>query len=1082
MLMLRRCYCTFFVLGLVLLLATRARVILSAAPDHDHHEGEGDTELTIRRGLESRLPQLFLDTFDIHIISSSLSSRALVRLLQHLPNNTQKKRHILWLHTLPEEAAPDDNSPQQRLPLHDPKFREQFTLIVFVSDWQKRRYEDSYQLDFNSVKNQAVVLRPAIRPFRHTDSQRHKPHNNNSKEGQPPQPIRLIYHTTPHRGLQLLIPVFFELYKRHGEKIHLDVYSSVAASDDGSKKQRDDAPSVALFDQCRNHPGCTYHGMVSHEKIRDALIQAHIFAYPNIGSPETTSCVAAMEAMSAGCEIVTSQHDNGALRETLNGFGWTYPFTEDLAEHAMAFIQTLHTAILTFWDPKNVLRRRQMSLFAAEAYDWGVAGWTAGGRIEQWLQLLTIQMSQFDNLHQIHRADFDSTARFSEALFVCAKRQQLRGNTNAAREIYLKALQANPRSSVVSIALGLLEINVPDTEQVGMARLEAALAPSSNLLPPLEDNSIVTYGTDIRVAYLYSGKQYEKEARDALESAFVSQYPHDDCFELYRASYMAHVPMTQEEERNNVAHYHTRLDDLIIRAERESLICDNIGSMSSPFSLAYYDLDFRDELEKWTRLYMLVFRAQLGLEQQSVPSSLIELKNNEALVERRRIVDSSTHKESSPLRIGFVSSFFKPTSSIWGSFGKTINYLQSNPLFNVDLIYYPTKPIDNADKVLSLNPETNLYLSPFQNDPANRGRAREGIVARRYDILVYLDLWMNIEMNQLAVAKLAPIQMVTHGHPVTSGIPPTIMDYFISWKSAELPDPKAAQAFYTEELILLDPGGGTTPWEYYEPRTYKNKSLISGQDFSHYTRESLAEAILVHDKKARALFRDPSSVLYFCAQAPFKFYLTFDTILSEIQRLDPNAVIVLIELEGELSYIHTKIKQRLGGGGGTNSIGGGVDMSRVVFIPRMNHHHLMAMYQNADVVLDSFYFGGDTTSREAFETGAPIITLPHKTIGQRWTQAYYEMMGIDDYIARDTNHYAHLAVGAATLNPDAKIKVRERIKRLAHENLFRCTDGVISWADMFVEVATRPRRWRWVDEKVVQQQKSAEGILIRDEL
>ena len=283
-------------------------------------------------------------------------------------------------------------------------------------------------------------------------------------------------------------------------------------------------------------------------------------------------------------------------------------------------------------------------------------------------------------------------------------------------------------------------------------------------------------------------------------------------------------------------------------------------------------------------------------------------------------------------------------------------------------------------------------------------------------------------------------------------------------------------------MILLDPGK-TTPWEYYEPRTNNNKSLISGQNFNHFTRESLADAVLVHDKKGIALFQDPSSVLYFCAQAPFKLDLTFDTVISEIQRLDPNAVIVLIELEGELSHIHTKIKKRLGGGvGGTNSTGAGVDMNRVVFIPRMQHHHLMAMYQNSDVVLDSFFFGGDTTSREAFETGAPIITLPHKTIGQRWTQAYYKMMGIDDYIARDTNHYAHLAVGAATLNPAAKTKVRERIKRLAHENLFRCKDGVFYWADMFIEVATRPRRWRWVDEKVLQQQESEEGILIRDEM
>ena len=49
----------------------------------------------------------------------------------------------------------------------------------------------------------------------------------------------------------------------------------------------------------------------------------------------------------------------------------------------------------------------------------------------------------------------------------------------------------------------------------------------------------------------------------------------------------------------------------------------------------------------------------------------------------------------------------------------------------------------------------------------------------------------------------------------------------------------------------------------------------------------------------------------------------------------------------------------------------------------------MAMYNLCDVVLDSFFFGGDTTSREAFETGAIVVTLPSPYLGGRWTQAYY---------------------------------------------------------------------------------------------
>ena len=65
-----------------------------------------------------------------------------------------------------------------------------------------------------------------------------------------------------------------------------------------------------------------------------------------------------------------------------------------------------------------------------------------------------------------------------------------------------------------------------------------------------------------------------------------------------------------------------------------------------------------------------------------------------------------------------------------------------------------------------------------------------------------------------------------------------------------------------------------------------------------------------------------------------------------------------------------------------------MDLKRVVFVKRLAHHRLMAMYNLSDVVLDSYMFGGDTTTREAFEAGAPIVTLPGKHLGERWTQAY----------------------------------------------------------------------------------------------
>ena len=72
----------------------------------------------------------------------------------------------------------------------------------------------------------------------------------------------------------------------------------------------------------------------------------------------------------------------------------------------------------------------------------------------------------------------------------------------------------------------------------------------------------------------------------------------------------------------------------------------------------------------------------------------------------------------------------------------------------------------------------------------------------------------------------------------------------------------------------------------------------------------------------------------------------------------------------------------------------GVDLSRVAFVQQQPHHRLMALYSLADVVLDSYHAGGCTTTREALEVGAIVVTLPAKYLGSRWSAAYYTIMGV----------------------------------------------------------------------------------------
>ena len=191
--------------------------------------------------------------------------------------------------------------------------------IVFVSHWQQQAYINHMNLPWHKT----AVLQNAIEPIDAAEK--------------PNDVVRIIYHTTPHRGLNILVPVIEKLAEEYKEKIHLDVYSSFAVY--GWEER--DKPFEELFNKIRNHPNMTYHGAVSNKDVHEALRKAHIFAYPSVW-PET-SCICLMEAMSAGLLCV---HPNyAALPETAANWTHMYQFHEDANAHARTFFGVLKDVI-----------------------------------------------------------------------------------------------------------------------------------------------------------------------------------------------------------------------------------------------------------------------------------------------------------------------------------------------------------------------------------------------------------------------------------------------------------------------------------------------------------------------------------------------------------------------------------------------------------------------------------------------------------------------------------------------------------------------------------------------------------------
>lgn len=299
--------------------------------DGTYTEANGGTEL-MNRALYERVDKDLLDQFNI------IKSR-----VRHVD---PEKKNVLWLHDL--WADPEAQH------LSDPKSRERFSRLVFVSNYQL----STYNMGLGVPYSQSIVLRNAIDPIPDVWSQK------------PKDQVRLIYHTTPHRGLQILVPVMEKLSEFYGDKIHLDIFSSFEAY---GWKERDE-PYKELFERAKAHPQMTYHGFQPNHVVREALRKAHIFAYPNVWVE--TSCIAAIEAMSAGCEVVCP--NLGALPETTAGFATMYQYHEDMNTHANVFANLLNQSIRLKLDEDNNAKYNFQKNWTDAMYNWDyrAAEWT----------------------------------------------------------------------------------------------------------------------------------------------------------------------------------------------------------------------------------------------------------------------------------------------------------------------------------------------------------------------------------------------------------------------------------------------------------------------------------------------------------------------------------------------------------------------------------------------------------------------------------------------------------------------------------------------------------------------------------
>ncbi len=105
---------------------------------------------------------------------------------------------------------------------------------------------------------------------------------------------------------------------------------------------------------------------MNNNNIIELLKKMHIFSYPSIW-PET-SCIAAIESMAAGCEVVTT--NLGALYETCSPFSTFVNFDRNFDNLEKRFGQVLLNNIKNYWSTENQNKLKLQAEAINLTYSW----------------------------------------------------------------------------------------------------------------------------------------------------------------------------------------------------------------------------------------------------------------------------------------------------------------------------------------------------------------------------------------------------------------------------------------------------------------------------------------------------------------------------------------------------------------------------------------------------------------------------------------------------------------------------------------------------------------------------------------
>jgi predicted O-linked N-acetylglucosamine transferase (SPINDLY family) len=250
----------------------------------------------------------------------------------------------------------------------------------------------------------------------------------------------------------------------------------------------------------------------------------------------------------------------------------------------------------------------------------------------------------------------------------------------------------------------------------------------------------------------------------------------------------------------------------------------------------------------------------------------------------------------------------------------------------------------------------------------------ECIAADKLDILVHLEFGMHPFTTKIAALRLARIQCLAWGHPVSSGLP--TMDYFISSEMMEPPD---GNDHYSEALVRLPNIGVCVP------KPLKAASNRARADYG------------LSDNRTGYVF--PHSL--------FKQLPQYDWVFPAIAKQNPKSEFVYIERDAHSVEAAQAFKARLAGAFRQHHL----DANEYVrFVPQQGFQDFLRLLSLSDVYLDCIGWSGGMTTLEALSCMLPIVTMPGRFMRGRHAYGCLRRIGISETVAQSVEDYVNVAV------------------------------------------------------------------------